>query len=133
MKTIVSILGMVCVMASCATPTVKRFGWVTGLKDHKAEKYRALHAAPWPAVNQKIKACHIQNFSIYEREIMGKKYLFAYLEYTGKNFDEDMKKMAADSETQRWWKETDPCQSPLPDALKKGKIWSDATEIYHLD
>ena len=40
--------------------------------------------------------------------------------------------MAADPETQRWWKETDPCQSPLPDARKAGKIWSDTKEIYHL-
>jgi hypothetical protein len=43
-----------------------------------------------------------------------------------------MKKMAADPETQRWWKETDPCQSPLPDAAAKGKIWSDMKEVYHL-
>lgn len=80
-----------------------------------------------------IKQCHLQNFSIYERKIEGKTYLFAYLEYTGKNFDADMKKMAADPETQRWWKETDPCQSPLPDALKAGKTWSDTKELYHLD
>ena len=33
-----------------------------------------------------IKACHIQNFSIHEREIEGKLYLFAYLEYTGARF-----------------------------------------------
>ena len=38
--------------------------------------------------------------------------------------------MAADPETQRWWKETDPCQSPLPDAAAKGKIWSDTKEVY---
>ena len=59
-------------------------------------------------------------------------YLFAYLEYTGTNFDADMKRMAADPETQRWWKETDPCQSPLPDAAAKGKIWSDTKEVYFL-
>ena len=44
-----------------------------------------------------------------------------------------MKKMAADPETRRWWKETDPCQSPLPDAKKAGKTWADTKEIYHLD
>ena len=70
------------------------------------------------AVNAMIKECHIRNFSIYEREINGKTYLFAYLEYTGTDFDADMKKMAADPETQRWWKQTDPCQSPLPDAAQ---------------
>lgn len=118
---------------SCAPTQVQRHAWVTGLKPQKAEYYRKLHANPWPSVNTMLKDCNIRNFSIYEREIAGKTYLFAYLEYTGKDFDADMKKMAADPETRRWWKETDPCQSPLPDALKAGKIWSDTREVYHLD
>ncbi len=121
-------------LAGCATAPkqVTRYAWVTGLKPEKAARYEDLHAHPWPAVNQMIKSCHIQNFSIHEREINGQLYLFAYLEYTGKDFDADMKRMAADSETVRWWKETDPCQSPLPDAAAKGKIWSDTKEVYFL-
>jgi len=83
-------------------------------------------------VNKMIKECNIQNFSIYERDIDSKLYLFAYLEYTGKDFDADMQKMASDPETQRWWKETAPCQDPLPDAAAKGKTWSDMREVYHL-
>jgi L-rhamnose mutarotase len=78
-----------------------------------AARYRELHAKPWPSVNRMLKECHIENFSIWQREIGGKQNLFAYLEYTGRDFDADMKKMAADPETQRWWKETDPCQLPL--------------------
>lgn len=120
-------------LVSCAPQTVQRHAWVTGLKPEKADYYRKLHANPWPAVNAKIKECNIRNFSIYERDIAGKSYLFAYLEYTGNDFDADMKKMAADPETRRWWKETDPCQSPLPDAAAKGQIWSDTKEIYHLE
>lgn len=118
---------------SCTPSPVTRYAWITGLKPQKAEYYRKLHANPWPSVNAKIKDCNIRNFSIYEREIEGKTYLFAYLEYTGGNFDADMKKMAADPETRRWWKETDPCQSPLPDAKAAGKTWADTKEIYHLD
>jgi L-rhamnose mutarotase len=57
--------------------------------------------------------------------------LFSYFEYTGKDFDGDMKKMAADSATQRWWKETDPCQQPLPDAAAKKQIWSSMEEVFH--
>jgi L-rhamnose mutarotase len=109
-----------------------RYAWVTGLKPEKAEYYKQLHAHPWPAVCRQIKASHIQNYSIYLREIEGKLYLFSYLEYTGRDFDADMKKMALDPETQRWWKETDPCQIPLPEAAAQGKIWSDATEVFHL-
>jgi L-rhamnose mutarotase len=132
MKTLLCLLSAI-LLTGCATHKApQRFAWITGLKPEKADYYRQLHAHPWPAVNQRIKECHIQNFSIYERDIEGRLYLMAYLEYTGKNFDADMKKMAADPETQRWWKETDPCQSPLPDAAAKGKTWADMKEVYHL-
>ena len=122
------------VLSGCATPqpAITRYAWVTGLKPEKVGRYEYLHAHPWPGVNKMIKDCHIQNYSIYEREIGGRTYLFSYLEYTGTNFAADMKLMAADPETQRWWKETDPCQQPLPDAAAKGKIWSDAQEVFHL-
>ena len=117
----------------CAPQKVQRFAWVTGLNPEKAQYYRELHAEPWPAVKAMLKTCHIRNYSIYEREIDGKLYLFSYLEYTGTDFAADMARMAADPETQRWWKETDPCQQPLPEATAKGKIWSDAAEIFHLE
>jgi L-rhamnose mutarotase len=113
-------------------PAPQRHAWITGLKPEMAARYRDLHAHPWPAVNRMLKECHVQNFSIWQREIEGKQYLFAYLEYTGGDFDADMKKMAADPETQRWWKETDPCQLPLPDAAANGKIWADMSEVYYL-
>jgi len=132
MKTLFSLI-IVVLLASCATQRApQRLAWVTGLKPEKAEYYRKLHAEPWPGVMQQLKACHIQNFSIHEREIDGQLYLFAYLEYTGRDFAVDMKRMAADPETQRWWRETDPCQSPLPDAAAAGKIWADTKEVFFL-
>lgn len=111
----------------------QRYVWITGLRAEKAECYRKLHSNVWPGVNKMIKKCHIENYSIHEREIDGKLYLISYFEYTGSDFDADMKKMAADPETQRWWKETDPCQSPLPDAAANGKIWADTREVYRLE
>jgi L-rhamnose mutarotase len=111
--------------------TMKRFGTVTGLKPEKMAYYKQLHAAAWPAVLIKIKECNIQNYSIYLKEIEGKPYLFSYFEYIGNDFDADMKKMATDSTTQRWWKETDPCQQPLPDAVAKGQTWSGMEEVFH--
>jgi L-rhamnose mutarotase len=130
---------MICLLAvmllsGCRTQQApQHYLWITGLKPEKAQHYRELHARPWPGVNKMIKECHIQNFSIHEREIDGKIYLIAYLEYTGNDFEADMKRMAGDPETQRWWKETDPCQSPLPDAAAKGKIWAETNEIYYLN
>lgn len=112
---------------------VKRFGMVTGLKPEKIEYYKKLHAAAWPEVLKKIKECNIRNYSIYLEEINGQHFLFSYFEYTGNDFDNDMKKMAADSSTQRWWKETDPCQQPLTEAASKGEIWSNMEEVFHVD
>ena len=131
-KTIIFLV-MTGLLTGCATQnSTQRVAWVTGLKPDKVARYEYLHAHVWPGVNKTIKECHIRNFSIHECEINGRPYIFAYLEYTGTNFSADMARMAADRETQRWWKETDPCQSPLPDAVARGKIWSDTKEIYFL-
>ena len=133
MKTVVPLL-IALLLAGCSEsePQPQRHAWITGLKPEKAERYRDLHAHPWPSVNRMLKEFHIQNFSIHECKIEGKLYLFAYLEYTGRDYEADMKKMADDPETKRWWKETDPCQLPLPEAAAKGKIWTDMTEVYYL-
>lgn len=110
---------------------IQRFGMVTGLKKEKMEYYKQLHAAAWPAVQHKISECNIRNYSIYMKEIKGELFLFSYFEYTGTDFDGDMKKMAADTATRRWWRETDPCQQPLPDAAAKNKIWSPMEEVFY--
>jgi len=126
---------LITLLSGCASaPTApRRFAWVTGVKPEKVAYYKQLHANPWPSVNRKLKECSIQNYSIHLKEIDGRLFLFSYLEYTGTDWEGDMKKLAADPETQRWWKETDPCQLPLPDAAAKGKIWSDMEEVYRLE
>lgn len=133
MRSCIALL-LVTMLVGCspAPPAPKRFAWITGLKPEKVAYYKELHANPWPGVNRRLKESHIQNYSIHLREIEGKLYLFSYLEYTGTDWAADMKKIADDPETQRWWKETDPCQAPLPDAAAQGKIWSDLEEVYYL-
>lgn len=116
-----------------AANKVLRYGSITGLKPEKVAYYKKLHAAVWPGVLKKITACNIHNYSIYLKEIEGKQYLFSYFEYTGNDFAADMKKMAADTTTQRWWKETAPTQIPLPDAAAKGETWSNMEEVFHKD
>jgi len=107
---------------------VKRYGWVIKVKPEKLDYYKELHANPWPEVNGMLKECNIQNYSIYYRDGL----LFSYLEYTGKDFDADMKKMADDPMTQKWWKETDACEEPV-DSGEEGVWCADMVEVYHLD
>ncbi len=109
----------------------RRIGMVTGIRPDKIEYYKQLHANVWPAVLKKIEECNIHNYSIYLKEIEGKYFLFSYFEYTGTDFDKDMKKMAADTTTRRWWKETDPTQIPLPEAMAQKQIWTSMEEVFH--
>ncbi len=112
---------------------MKRYGSVIGLRPEKLEEYKKLHAAVWPDVLKMLKACHIRNYSIYLRRLDdGQHYLFAYFEYTGKDFADDMAKMAADPATQRWWSVCKPCQKPLADRAPDA-WWADMEEVFHLD
>lgn len=113
------------------TRKAMRYGSVTGIKPEKVAAYKKIHAAVWPGVLKQIKACNIKNYSIYLKEIDDKSYLFSYFEYDGSNFAADMKKMAADTATQRWWKETAPLQIPLPDAAAKKETWNEIEEVFH--
>ncbi len=111
------------------TMPVKRFGSVIGLNADKEQYYRELHANVWPDVIQIIKKANLQNYSIYVTEIEGKKYLFSYLEYTGKDFETDMQTLADNPITKKWWKETDPCQRQLP-TRQAGANWSDMEMLF---
>jgi len=135
MKAIITLFLVFCLLAGCKdhlkSVEPKRFGSITGLKPEKMAYYKQLHAKAWPSVLKKISACNIRNYSIYLKKIDTSYYLFSYFEYTGDHFNEDMKRMADDPDTQRWWKETDPCQQPLPEMTGTAKIWSPMEEVFH--
>lgn len=116
-----------------AAQKVQRYGMVTGIMSDKIAYYKELHAHAWPQVKKMISTCNIQNYSIYLQKIGAQYFLFSYFEYTGDDFAVDMKKMAADTTTQRWWKETDPTQIPLPEAAAQKQVWTNMEEVFHLN
>jgi L-rhamnose mutarotase len=107
---------------------MERYGSVIKVRPEKVEEYRELHAKVWPSVLEMIRECNIRNYSIYFKD----GWLFSYFEYVGDDFDADMKKMAADQNTQAWWKLTDPCQEPL-DTRREGEWWASMEELFHTD
>ena len=112
---------------------MKRYGMIIGLRAEKLGEYKRLHAAVWPDVLKMIKQCHIQNYSIFLRQLDdGQHYLFSYFEYTGSDFAADMAAMAADETTQRWWAVCEPCQRPL-DGRAPNEWWSGLEEVFHCD
>lgn len=107
---------------------MKRFGQIIGLDPENYEKYKAYHAAVWPEILSMIKACNISNYSIFHKDGL----LFAYMEYTGNDFEADMAKMAADPKTQEWWDVMMPMQRPL-ETRAAGEWWANMEEVFHLD
>ncbi len=107
---------------------MQRFGQVIGIKPEKLAEYSRLHADVWPGVLKTIEACNLHNYSIYRYGEL----LFAYFEYTGDNFEEDMAKMAADPVTQQWWDLCMPMQNPVADRAA-GEWWKTLEELFHTD
>lgn len=107
---------------------MERYGMVINVKPEKLEEYKELHAAVWPEVLERITESNIRNYSIYLID----NTLFSYFEYVGDDFDEDMKKMAADSMTQKWWDVCMPCQVPL-ETRQEGEWWANMEEVFHHD
>jgi L-rhamnose mutarotase len=107
---------------------MRRYGQVIKLKPAKAGEYIKLHSSVWPAVLKMIKECNISNYSIFFKD----NWLFAYFEYTGNDFEGDMKKMAQDEITLKWWDVVKPLMDPL-ETRQAGEFWADMEEIFHLD
>jgi L-rhamnose mutarotase len=99
-----------------------------GVDPGKIEEYKKLHANVWPDVLKIISECNIRNYSIYLKD----NTLFSYFEYTGDDFNADMKKMASDPVTQKWWDVCKPCQVPLP-SKEEGEWWANMKEVFHTD
>ena len=107
---------------------MQRYGQIIKVKPEAIAEYEQIHTEVWPGVLATIHACHIRNYSIYRHET----WLFAYFEYIGSDFAADMRKMAADPITQKWWSLTDPMQEPVPQH-REGDWWTVMKEVFHTE
>jgi len=108
---------------------MKRFGWVAKVRPEQYEAYKRLHADVWPDVLKRIKACNLRNYSIFHKD----GYLFTYVEYTGKDFEADAARMAADETTQKWWSVVVPMLEAVDQETTAAGVWADMEKIFHLD
>ena len=106
---------------------MQRYAQVIKLRPEHREEYLRLHRNVWPAVEAAIVRANIRNYSIFLHQDL----LISYFEYVGEDYDADMASIAADPETQRWWKLTDPCQESVSDRAS-GQWWTPIEEIWHL-
>lgn len=120
------------ILSSCTTTkegkqkVTKRVGQVIRLKNEYLEEYKKLHADTTPGVRDLLNKYHIHNFNIFLHKIDGEWYEFAYFEYTGDNYQEDMEKLAKEPRNIEWLKKCDPMQKPLEGA----DGWTQMEQIY---
>jgi L-rhamnose mutarotase len=107
---------------------MQRMGMVIGIAPEKIAQYKALHAAAWPAVLERIALANVRNYTIFLRE--PENLLFGYWEYHGSDFEKDMAFIAADPVTQKWWTLCGPCQVPFA-SRKPGEHWAFMEEVFH--
>jgi L-rhamnose mutarotase len=107
---------------------MKRIASVIGISDENIDRYEELHAAVWPEILNRLSQSNVHNYSIFRFE----NTLFAYMEYLGEDYEADMAAIAADPDTQEWWKLCVPLQSPMP-SRKDGEWWMEINEVFHLD
>lgn len=115
-------------MSSCPERKAVRYGMVLRVRVECYEEYKRQHAAVWPEVLAAIARSRIRNYSIFQKDFV----LYSYFEYVGEDFAADMKLMAADPATQRWWALMEPMQDPLP-TRAPGEWWAQMEEVFHVD
>jgi L-rhamnose mutarotase len=110
-----------------AEKKVQRIGMVIGMRPDRISAYQALHAASNVGVRDLLTKYHMHNFSIFLHQLdNGQCYLFGYYEYTGDDYEADMRELAAEPRNQDWLRMTDPMQIPLPGEAS----WAIMREVY---
>ncbi len=109
---------------------MQRMGMLIGIAPEHIAQYKRLHAQVWPAVLERIRLSNIRNYSIFLRE--PENLLFGYWEYHGNDFEADMAAIAADADTQAWWRLCGPCQVPLA-SRQPGEHWAAMASVFHVD
>lgn len=105
---------------------VKRVGMVIRLRPECMEQYLELHAKSNPGVRDLLAKYHLTNFSIFLHKIGSDWYEFGYYEYTGIDYETDLKALANDPRNQEWMEVCDPLQLPLPGELG----WAIMKQVY---
>jgi L-rhamnose mutarotase len=107
---------------------MERIAQVIKVRPEKLDEYRELHRAVPEPVLARLRASHISNYSIH---LLGDR-LFSYFEYDGDDFAADSAAMARDEATKEWWKLTDPCQEPVPEA-GAGDWWTPMEQVFLME
>jgi len=107
---------------------MKKMGMCIYLNDDKVDEYKELHRNCPNEIRELLKKVNIHNFSIFLKE--PENILFSYWEYTGQDFEKDMKIMADNEDNKEWWKLCGPCQKPF-ETRKEGEWWATMENVFY--
>jgi L-rhamnose mutarotase len=107
---------------------VQKMGMCINLDKNKVDKYKQLHKNCPREIRELLREVSITNFSIFLKE--PENLLFSYWEYTGSDFDKDMKIMSENEVNKKWWKLCGPCQIPFENG-KKGEWWANMESVFY--
>jgi L-rhamnose mutarotase len=129
MKVVVfALLGVLSIALYSQQSQPTRIGMIIGIKPDKISAYEALHAASNQGVRDLLDKYHMHNFSIYIHKMDETHYyLFAYYEYTGNNYKQDMDTLAREPRNIAWLSKTDAMQIPLASE----RSWTKMQEVFH--
>ena len=104
-----------------------RQGSAVAIAPDMIERYRDLHANPWPEVSRLIHESNVRNYSIFFLPTYN--MAFSYSEYIGTDRAADRAKMASHQVMRDWWAECRPCQVPLS-SPNGDRLWTDLEPIF---
>ncbi|MFH8473960.1 L-rhamnose mutarotase [Streptomyces sp. NPDC018000] len=107
---------------------MRRVAQVIRVRPEKVDEYRELHREVPEPVLDRLRRCHIADYSIH---LLGDR-LFSYFEYHGDDLAADLALMAADRATRDWWQLTAPCQQPVDEAAP-GEWWASMEQVFLME
>jgi L-rhamnose mutarotase len=107
---------------------MRRIAQAIRVRPEKIAEYRELHRAVPPAVLERLRSSRIADYSIH---LLGET-LFSYFEYHGEDLAADLAAIAEDEASREWWRLTDPCQEPVPEA-EPGAWWTSMEEVFFME
>jgi len=112
----------------------KRIAQVVKLRPECVKEYKECHAKVWPEVLKQIKACNIEDYSIFYDDKTG--ILFASFKYVGYDYQGDMEKMRENEKVREWWKMTDGYQESLVEGAESSAAgepswWKPLEQVFY--
>ena len=104
---------------------MKKVAEAIRVKPGMEEEYLKLVSNPWPDVEEILWRHGVRNHSLFRCGAL----FVSYYEYSGTDFNRDMRDIAKYSVVREWWARQKPMQEPLPER-SHGNWWAGMEEVF---